>query len=157
MPASFVNPNPFLTEEQKKQFDENYELTADAQKTCGQIILAIMDKKGISSFRATQLTGLNRSVFRKLKDPAAYISMPLVISISIGFGLDVHLTEYILESNRMCFNTNHRLDKAYIHLIEEHKGKSIEDCNAILRDLGIEEKDFLGAHGRGAYKPRNKA
>ncbi len=155
--ASFVGLDPVLTPEEKAKFERDYELTADAQKTCGQIILAIMDKKKISPLRATQLTGLNQSVFRKLKDPKCTIPKPLVVSIGVGFGLDVHLTEYILESNGMCFNTNERLDKAYISLIEEHKGKDIETCNAILRDFGgIEEKHFLGAHERGLYKPRKK-
>lgn len=77
-----------------------------------------------------------------------------IVSFSMGLELDVHTTAYLLAANRMVFNTNNRVDKAYVTLIERYKGTSIADCNAILRDWGIDEKHFLGTHERGEYNMR---
>lgn len=156
MEAKYISEEPILTEEQRAEFERKYQLTSDAQKTYGQIVLGIMAKMGIDAKKAEELTGLNRNLFKNLENPDGAILKRFVISISIGFGLDVHLTEYILESCGMRFNTNNRLDRAYIHLIEEHKGKDIEECNAILRDLGVKGNDLLGELERGAYNPRKK-
>lgn len=113
-------------------------MTSDAQSTYGQIVLRIMAKMGIDSKKAEKLTGLNRNLFNHLDEPGGSTKKRFVVSIGVGFELDVHSTEYIIESCGMRFNVNDRLDKAYIHLLEEHKGKDIETCNAILRDLGVD-------------------
>jgi hypothetical protein len=156
MEAKYIDNEPILTEKQKAEFEEKYQLTSDAQSTYGQIVLRIMDKMGIDAKEAEKLTGLNRNLFNHLEEPGGSIKKRFVVSIGIGFQLDVHSTEYILESCGMRFNVNDRLDRAYIHLLEEHKGKDIETCNAILRDLGVEGKDMLGELERGSYTPRKK-
>lgn len=156
MDAKFVSTELILTEEQKMEFEREYQLTSDAQKTYGQIILGIMAKMGIDAKKAEELTGLNRALFNNLEKPDGVILKRFIISISVGFGLDVHSTEYILESCGLRFNTNNRLDRAYVYLIEEHKGKDIETCNAILKELGVKGKDLLGELERGNYAPRKK-
>lgn len=156
MEAKYISNQPFLTEEEKSEFERQYQLTANVQKTYAQIILEIMLKMGIGAKEAEELTGLNRNLFHHLDELGGSILKRFVISIGVGFELDVHSTEYILESCGMRFNVNDRLDRAYIHLLEEHKGKDIETCNAILRDLGVEGKDMLGELERGIYTPRKK-
>ncbi len=156
MDAKFISTEPILTEKQKAAFEREYQLTSDAQKTYGQIITGLFAKMGIDAKKAEELTGLNRNLFNNLEKSDGVILKRFVISIGIGFELDVHSTEYMLESCGMRFNVNDRLDRAYIHLLEEHKGKDIETCNAILRDLGVEGKDMLGELERGSYTPRKK-
>lgn len=156
MDAKLISNEPILTDAQKADFERKYELTSDAQSTYGQIVLRIMSKMGIDAKKAEELTGLNRSLFHNLEKPDGVILKRFVVSIGVGFGLDVHSTEYMLESCGMRFNTNNRLDRAYILLLEEHKGKSIEDCNTILKELGVKGKDLLGELERGAYKPRKR-
>lgn len=156
MEAKYISNQPFLTEKEKSEFERQYQLTANVQKTYAQIILEIMMEMGIGAKEAEELTGLNRNLFHHLDELGGSILKRFVISIGVGFELDVHSTEYILESCGMRFNVNDRLDRAYIHLLEEHKGKDIETCNAILRDLGVEGKDMLGELERGSYTPRKK-
>lgn len=148
--AKYIANGNVLTDKQKEDFESKYELTSDEQKTYGQIVLRLMEKMKIDSKKAEELTGLNRNLFNHLDEPGGTILKRFVVSIGVGFGLDVHSTEYILESGGMRFNVNDRLDKAYIHLLEEHKGKDIDTCNAILRDLGVAGKDMLGELERGA-------
>lgn len=156
MDAKYIDSDYHLTDEKKTAFEETYQLTSGAQATYGQIIIGIMAKMGIDAKEAEKLTGLNRNLFSHLDQSGGTILKRFVISIGVGFGLDVHSTEYILESCGMRFNVNNRLDRAYIHLLEEHKEKDIETCNAILRDLGVEGKDMLGELERGNYTPRKR-
>lgn len=156
MDAKFINDDYKLSDKEKAEFEKKYQLTSDAQSTYGQIVLRIMDKMGIDAKKAEELTGLNRNLFNHLDEPGGSIKKRFVISIGVGFELDVHSTEYILESCGMRFNVNDRLDRAYIHLLEEHKGTDIETCNAILRDLGVEGKNMLGELEKGSYVPRKK-
>jgi len=142
-----------LTEEQKAEFDRKYAITSDSQKTYGQILLGIMDKLKIDEKDAEELTGLNYKYFYRnvLEKPDGKIEKRFVVSIGVGFGFDSHITEYILESCGLKFNTNDRVDKAYIYLLEEHKDKDWVTCNIILSELGIDKKHYLGSHERGSY------
>lgn len=136
-----------LTDDEKKKFEKEYELISDAQKTYMEIVLGIMQKMGIDEDTAASLTCLNKKVFTNLKKAEkvdSRVDKRIVVSIAVGFGLNVHVTEYILESCGQRFNTNERLDMAYIYLLEKCKGKTIEECNGILRDLGIEGRYMLG-------------
>lgn len=150
--AKYIANGSVLTDDQKKEFEEKYELTSDEQKTYGQIVLRLMEKKKLNSKKAGELTGLNKRLFDHLDEPGGSIQKRFVVSIGVGFGLDCKATEYLLESCGMRFNLNDRVDKAYIHLLEEHKGEDIDTCNAILRDLNIEGKDMLGELERGANR-----
>ena len=162
MAISLINDEVVLTSEQIAKFERDYKITANMQKTCGQIIYGIIEEMGLKSTRKTKygidvkkvsdLTGLNNNIIYLLKNPDCRLEKSHVVSFAMGLGLDVHATAYILQANGMTFNTNDRTDKAYVTLIEQHKGTSIEDCNAILRDLGItQERHYLGSKERGEY------
>lgn len=152
--ASFIEKAPVLTDEQKKAFNQEFAETSDSQATYEQIVLRLMKNKGLDTKRAAELTGLNETLFKNLDTPGGSILKRFVVSIAVGFQLDVHLTEYILESCGMRFQESSKVDKAYIYLLENCKGKGIEYCNAALRDLGIDGKDMLGELTRngGKYK-----
>lgn len=157
--AKYISGEPILTEEQKEKFREYYNLTSDSQETYGQVLLRIMKKGEISPAKAERLTGLNRSLFseEKLKQPGGSVLKRFVVSIGVGFNLDVHLTEYLLELCGMKFNESNYVDKAYIYVLEECKEKNIKECNTILKELGVTGKDLLGELERsgGEYSKNN--
>lgn len=146
-----------LSEEQRAAFDKEFAETCGTQATYEEIITELMEKKGFDAADAAELTGLNQTLFKNLNKPGGSILKRFVISIAVGFRLDVHLTEYILEACGMRFREASKLDKAYIYILENCKGKGIAYCNGVLRDLGVEEKDMLGELERGSYKKKPKA
>ncbi len=154
--AKYYSSDPVLTDEQKKDFELKYSWTADAQKTYGQILQDIMDRKNITPKIAEDLTGLKKQLFLNLNKPDGSILKRFVVSIGVGFELDVHTTEYLLESCGQRFNVNDRIDRAYIYLLEEHKGRGIYVCNTILKELGIPENRMLGELERGEYNSKGK-
>lgn len=152
-----INKAPVLSEEEKAAFNKEFAETCGTQATYEEIITELMAKKGLDAATAAELTGLNPALFNNLQKSGGSIQKRFVISIAVGFQLDVHLTEYILEACGMRFREASRLDKAYIHILEKHKGKDIAHCNGVLRDLGIDGKDMLGELHRGPYKEKSKA
>lgn len=148
---------PVLTTEQRAAFDKEFAETSDSQPLYEEIVAKLMKRKGLNEKDAAALTGLNERLFFNLDKPDGKIEKRFVVSIAVGFQLDVHLTEYILESAGMKFRESDRLDKAYIYILENCKGKDIPYCNGVLRDLGIEEKYMLGELTKGPYRKRAKA
>lgn len=154
--AKYIDESITLTVEQKKAFGEAFDLASDGQKTYGQIVIGIMKKLNIDATEAAKRTGLNKSLFMDLDKPGGSIQKRFVVSIAVGFGLDVHMTEYILEACGMRFCSYARVDKAYIYIIESYKGADIETCNGVLKELGIEGKYMLGELERGYYKKKSR-
>lgn len=156
-PKYITDEKSILTAEQKEAFDKEFAETSGSQASYEQIITGLMQKKNISTAEASELTGLNERLFKNLYKDEGRAEKRFIISIAVGFKLDVHLTEYILESCGMTFRESCKVDKAYIYLLESCKGKDISYCNAILRDLGIEGKDMLGELSRcgGEYRKRS--
>lgn len=156
MEAKYISLDFTLTEEQKKAFEQAFDLTSDGQKTYGQIVAGVMNKLGIDEKEAAERTKLSRSLFTHLDEPGGSVQKRFIVSIAVGFGLDVHMAEYMLEACGMRFCSYDRVDKAYIYIIENYKGKDIETCNAVLKELGIEGKYMLGELERGSYKKKPK-
>lgn len=156
MEAKYIDTDIMLTEEQKKAFEHAFDLTSDGQKTYGQIVAGIMKKLNIDEKEAAERTRLNKSLFTHLDEPGGSVQKRFIVSIAVGFGLDVHMAEYMLEACGMRFCSYNRVDKAYIHIIENYKGEDIETCNGVLKELGVEGKDMLGELERGSYKKRLK-
>lgn len=154
--AKYIELDPILSDNQREDFDKEFAETSGSQASYEEIVLRLMKAKGLDADTASKLTGLNASLFKNLKKPDGKIQKRFVISIAVGFQLDVHLTEYILESGGMRFQESSKLDKAYIYILENCKGKDIEYCNGVLRDLGVEGKDMLGELSRGQYAKRPK-
>lgn len=156
-PKYIAKEKTILTSEQKAAFDEEFAETSESQASYEQIVSRLMEKKKLNAREASELTGLNEILFKNLNKPGGRIQKRFIISIAVGFKLDVHLTEYILESCGMTFCESSRVDKAYIYLLESCKGRDISECNAILRDLGIDGKDMLGELSRCGGEYRKKS
>ena len=79
--------------------------------------------------------------------------MSTFISMCMGFNLDLPAAESLLSSLSLGFEKTDRLDCAYMFLLTHYQGMCIEDCNKILRGLGItEEKYLLGSFAKDERK-----
>lgn len=145
----YINTKRVVTKEEKEDFEEMYKIAENAQLTYGEIVLRLMENLGISAEEAAEKTRLPKKAFDNLSDPEK-LSIPkrYVVSIAVGFGLNLHLAEYILESAGMRFNTNDITDCAYAYIIQKHAKEPIEDCNAILQELGVRGDKLLGELSR---------
>lgn len=70
-------------------------------------------------------------------------SMNTLMAICIVMRLDIKQTTALLASLGFCFLGCSREHYAYMYLLENHRGKTIQECNEILLGLKIDKKHLL--------------
>ena len=117
-----------------------------------QIFMSIRElkKKGYALKEIGELTTLFYKNQVDEKDPPQRSTL---ISVSVGYHLDLMMTQALLYSLGLGFNRFSKRDYAYTFLLTRCRGKNIDECNAILEKLGIEQKYWLGSY---AKRPRTK-
>lgn len=71
-----------------------------------------------------------------------------LVSVCVGYNLDLMMTQALLYSLGLGFNRFSKRDYAYTFLLTRCRGKSIDECNEILKGLGIEERYWLGSYAK---------
>lgn len=145
-------PSCYTTEEWKtvkEQFVTDFRRYNDHIKSFSTLINEILAGETEGTF--SKKTGLSPNMFSRIrkyvdrKDPPQRNTL---ISIAVGYNLDFQITARLLESLGSGFILSNERDYAYQFILTNCRGKSVDECNEILADLGIEEKYWLGAHAR---------
>lgn len=100
-------------------------------------------------------TGLSEYMFRRMKNQICKEDLPqrnTLISVCIGYGLTLEKAEELLNSLGLCFQPYHIRDYTYKFLFEHCRGKSIDECNEILKVLKVEKRYWLGKYARRQYQ-----
>lgn len=156
MMPKYISNDPILTKKEIEEFNQHYAMLCGVAASYGEIIQELMKRKNIDPKKAEFLTGLNYVQFKNLDKPGGAIQKRFVISVAIGFELDFDITECILKSCGLCLNSNDRVDRAYIYILENHKGRDIDECNMVLSQLGVPGNAMLGELERGEYTKHKK-
>lgn len=133
--------------EMKKQFDSDLEQSQKVSKSFQAMILDILGNENGKDF--SDRTGLNPNMLTRFKyyinknDPPKMYSL---ISVCVGYNVDLMTTECLLHSLGLGFNRQNKRDYAYSYLLTSCRGKNIYEANEILLYLGIEKKYCLGSH-----------
>lgn len=104
-------------------------------------------------------TGLGLSMFYALKDRTNKedpCSKGTIVSICVGYNVGLQIAEELLRSLGSSFNPHGKRDSAYIVLLTEYRGKTVEECNELLEKLDIPKKYRLGVCTRKPRKPKKK-
>ena len=79
-----------------------------------------------------------------VKDIMDYVpSMRSIVAFCIACNMDMLNTVTLLESLGLTFRRTSKVDYAYSYLIVNYRGKSIPECNEVLKILGIDDEDLL--------------
>lgn len=70
-------------------------------------------------------------------------TMKTIVAFCIACNLDILNTIALLESLGLTFKRTSKVHYAYSYLIVNCRGKSIPECNEILKKLEIDEADLL--------------
>ena len=70
-------------------------------------------------------------------------SMNTLIAICIVMRLDIKQATALLASLGVCFSGCSKEHYAYMYLLENHRGKTIKECNEILLGLGVDKQYLL--------------
>ncbi len=133
----------------EKQFHKDYDMYNKHIKSFRELINEILEGETERTF--VEKTELSYNMFcriRKYVDKNNPPQRNTLMSIAIGYGLDYQLTATLLDSIGLSFILSNERDYAYQFLLTNCRGKSVQECNEILEQLGVEEKYWLGVHAR---------
>ncbi|MCL2107029.1 MAG: hypothetical protein FWH26_08255 [Oscillospiraceae bacterium] len=98
---------------------------------------AFMTFRKWTSLRFTQHTGLDASLYSKMKGgQRKRPDMRTLTAIFMGLRLPLHIAEDLLRSAGMAF-TNSLEDRAYRYLFMMMNGATIDECNDFLSTQGV--------------------
>lgn len=133
----------------KGQFEQDFANSLKYNKSFTEIISQILEGETYASFEEkTRLCPNQLDCLRKQVNAENPPWRKTLISVCVGYGLDLMMTQELLHSLGLELSSQNRSDYAYIFLLTRYRGKNIEKCNEILKGLGIEEKYWLGEYAR---------
>lgn len=132
-----------------KQFERDFANSTKYNKSFSEMIGEILEGETYMSFaEKTKLSENQLYRLRKQVDEKNPPQRNTLISVCIAYDLDLMMTQALLHSLGLDFNRFNKRDYAYTFLLTRCRGKSIDECNEILKELGIEEKYWLGTYAR---------
>ena len=133
----------------QNQFIKDYQKYSLCNKSFSELITQILDGETYMSF--ADKTQLSPNMLYRLKQQVDEKNPPqrnTLISVCIGYHLDLIMAQTLLHSLGLGFNAFNKRDYAYTFLLTRCRDKSIDECNEILKGLGIEEKYWLGSYAK---------
>ncbi len=133
----------------KKQFDTDFKRYNKHIKSFRELINEILDGETEGTF--VRKTELSYNMFSRIRTQVDKENPPqrnTLMSIAVGYKLDYQITSALLKSIGVDFILSNPRDYAYQFLLTNCRGKNIEECNEILKALGVEERYWLGVHAR---------
>ena len=137
----------FNEDEMKKVFEEKYDMLCTINESFQEKIVKLFERNGINSSNFSRYTDLDRQFYYHFISKGYVPNMNTFVSMCMGLGLDLAMADSLLEALRHKFDRRNRVHCAYIFLLTNYQGLCIDDCNKILRGLGItdEKKELLGS------------
>lgn len=121
----------------------NYDIEKKAHVEFHEIMRNIFKERNITSGKIfTEITGMDREYYSKFRNK--YIpKMKTLVTLCIALDIEVNIVQWLLHSIGLGFKKHNKVHYAYYYLLSNYRGSDIEDCNMILKHLGIDEKDYL--------------
>lgn len=137
-------------EEHEQQILERYQEDRSNNekmiKPFSELIAEIFGEDTYDVFQAK--TGLGHDMFYTLRDKTDarnQRSKNTIVSVCVGYDVGLKIAEELLRSQGSSFNPHSAIDSAYIMLLTEYRGKTVDECNELLEKLNIKESYRLGA------------
>lgn len=132
-----------------KQFERDFANSTKYNKSFSEIVGEVLEGETYMSFaEKTKLCENQLYRLRKRVDEKDPPQRNTLISVCVAYELDLMMAQALLHSLGLDFNRFNKRDYAYTFLLTGCRGKGIDECNEILKELGIEEKYWLGSYAR---------
>lgn len=143
------------TAEILKRFYDDIEKNQRMIKPFGEIVQEIIGDDDYNSFQ--NKTGLSANMYYTLlsrTDKKKQTKKSTIVSLCIGYNVGIQVALELMRSQGSYLNPHSDIDNAYVMLLTEFRGKSVEECDEILEQLNIEvSKDYrLGVHATKSRK-----
>ncbi len=125
-------------------FLKDYENSTRYNKPFSALISDVLENETYKSF--ADKTGLSENMLYRLKKQVDEKDPPqrnTLITVCIAYKLDLMMAQTLLYSLGLGFNRFNKRDYAYTFLLTQCRDRSIDQCNEILGQLGIEQNTGL--------------
>lgn len=132
-----------------KEFEKSYTQSHRLNIPFKERIKSVLDGETYTSFAYT--TELSPNMLYRIKNVVDEKDPPqrkTLMSICVGYQLDLMTTLSLFDSLGLSFNVHNRRDYAYCFLLTRCRGMDIPECNEVLDALGIEKRYWLGSRER---------
>lgn len=151
--ASDITSNEM--DELTDQFEKDFKRYTDNVQSFSELITKILKDETEGTF--ARKTGLSPNMFSRMRNYISKDNPPkrtTLMSVCIGYEIDYPLAERLFDSLGVGFSYQNRRDYSYVYLLIHCRGKKIDECNELLKELGFEEKDLLGSYARQPRQSR---
>lgn len=148
-------------EEQEQQiisrYNEDYSNSQKMIKPFKEIFADIVGTDTPAEFEEkTGLRGQMLSTLKKWVNRETPSSKGTIVSVCVGYNVGLPIAQELLRSQGSSFNPHSKRDSAYIMLLTECRGKTVEECNEILKKIGIKKTFRLGVCTRRPRKTKKR-
>lgn len=120
-----------------QRFNQIYNLTQEINYTFAERFAKLcMSNKEITAKNFADYTGYSAQRFYRMNNGKT-TSMETFVAFCIVFEVDIQNAVDLLRSLGIAFNPTNIAHCAYSYLISECKGKSLLECNEILKAVGV--------------------
>lgn len=127
----------------RQDFEHRYNLFSGMTTDFREQLSLVMKVEDVTFEELAEKIGVSSKTISRYNSGHNAPSMQMLVAICIALHLDTKQSTALLASLGRCFQSTRKEDYAYMYLIENHSGKSIEECNCILSDLGISKSFWL--------------
>lgn len=128
---------------ERQDFEYRYNLFSGMTTNFKEQLELVMEVNGVTVEKLAEMIGASTRTVSRYSEGHNAPSMQMFVAICIALRLDTKQSTSLLATLGRCFQGTRKEDYAYMYLIEHYSGKSIDECNKFLADLGIDKKHRL--------------
>ena len=128
-----------------KDFENRFKRSKSTHKTATELLWEYMEAAHWNTTIFINRTGLDAMNFSRVQKPDHKFTMMPLVSMGVGLELSLDEMQEVLSLAGLSFKPTDRTDQAYKYLFTGIPGKSIDECNEFLREVGVPE---LGSQQR---------
>lgn len=128
-----------------KDFEKQFQRAKAVHKTATELLWSYMHEEHWTLYKFQDRTNLDAMTYTRIQKPDYKFTIRPLVAMGVGLRLDLHAMEEVLTLAGLAFKEGDHEQQAYKYLFTGLYGKSIDDCNEFLRQVGVRE---LGSHER---------
>lgn len=134
---------PFEYEKGREQFEADYKTTCGITMSFIDILKKLMTDTGSTVDLLAEKTGLNPRTIKRYRAGTYAPGLQVAIAFCMVLNLDLRQSYELIRGLGLSLFGSRREHYAYLYLLQNYRGASIQKCNEILRSLGIDEAYLL--------------
>ena len=128
-----------------KDFENKFKRSKFTHKTATELLWEYMESAHWNTTIFINRTGLDAMNYSRVQNPDHKFTMMPLVSMGVGLELSLDEMQEVLSLAGLSFKPTDRTDQAYKYLFTGMSGKSVDECNEFLREVGVPE---LGSQQR---------